>query len=173
MSVAYQGIPGAFGHEACLAFLPDHRPVARNSFAAVVAAVANAETEFGILPLSNNAAGETGARALIDDAPVRITAEHELPVRMHLAARPGTALDQVTAVTSHPVALRQCSGLLAELGLPIREAPNTAVAAAELSGREAALTSETAARLYDLVILRRDVHDRADNATRFAVLARR
>ena len=173
MKVAYQGIPGAFGHEACLAFLPDHEPLPCETFAQVMLAVLHGDAHRGVLPLANNAAGETGARSLIDPATARIVAEHDLPVRIHLAARPGIPLEEVTAITSHPVALRQCSRLIADLGLPTREATNTAVAAAELAGSEAALTSEAAAGLYGLAILRRDVHDRADNLTRFAVVARR
>lgn len=171
MRAAYQGAPGAFGHEAAVTFLPAFEPVARSDFAAVAAAVASGETERGILPLENNEAGETGARALIGD--LVLLSRHWLPVRMHLLALPGTQLADVAAIVSHPVALRQCARLIAEFGLPTEEAPNTAVAARDLADpTKAVLASEAAAAAYGLTILRRDVHDRADNATLFAVLAR-
>ena len=172
MRVAYQGVAGAFGHEACLAFVPGHEPLPCDTFAAVIETVTSDGAALGMLPLANNAAGETGARALIEGAPLRIVAEHDLAVRMHLAALPGVPLERVTAITSHPVALGQCSRVLEELGLPTREAANTAIAAARLSGEDAVLASESAAALYGLTILRRDVQDRADNLTRFAVVAR-
>lgn len=171
MRAAYQGAPGAFGHEAVLAFLPGCEPVAKEDFASVVAAVAEGETERGILPLENNQAGDTGARTLLGQ--VRVVAEHWLPVRMHLLALPGVALEDVRTVTSHPVALRQCSKLLERLEVRTEQAPNTAIAARDLSDpAHAVLASEAAAAAYGLTILRRDVHDRPDNATLFAVLAR-
>ena len=173
MTVAYQGVPGAFGHEACLLFLPEHEPVAKPSFRDVIAAVEVYETEFGMLPLCNSGAGETGARELIADGQVRIVDEPVLPVRMHLLGVRGASVEQVRTVVSHPVALRQCARTLEVLGLQTEEAPNSAIAAANLSDpTRAVLASEAAARIYGLAILKRDVHDRPDNATRFAVLAR-
>lgn len=173
MRAAYQGAPGAFGHEACLTFLPDCAPVAFPDFAAVVATVAAGDAERGILPLENNEAGDTGARTLIEGAPLQVLAEQWLPVRMHLLALPGVRLEEVRTVASHPVALRQCSKLLERLDVQTEEAANTAIAARDLTGRDAAvLASEAAAAAYGLTILCRDVHDRPDNATLFAVLAR-
>ena len=173
MTVAYQGAPGAFGHEACLRFVPEHEPVPQPTFAAVIAAVAAAHTELGMLPIENNEAGDTGARALIEQAPVRVVDEPVLPIRMHLLGLPGTIASDIRTIVSHPVALRQCARTLAGKGVAVEEASNTAVAAAELSDpTRAVLGSEAAARIYGLAILERDVHDRPDNATRFAVLAR-
>lgn len=172
MTIAYQGVPGAFGHEACLRFRPDHEPVAEPSFAAVIAAVEERRAELGMLPLANSEAGETGARPLIERARVRIVDEPVLEVRMHLLGLPGARLEALRTVVSHPVALRQCARTLGALGLATREADNSAIAAARLSDpSEAALASSAAARIYGLLILKADVHDRSDNATRFAVLA--
>ena len=64
---AYQGAPGAFGEEACRAFLPDYEPFACESFAAVADAVAEGRAERGAIPLRNNTAGEVpGTQALIE-----------------------------------------------------------------------------------------------------------
>ena len=52
------------------------------------------------------------------------------------------------------------------------EVSSTALAAKDLrSPARAVLASESAAALYGLAILKRDMHDRADNATRFAIVA--
>ncbi len=175
MRIAYQGLPGAFGHQAALAFAPDFEPVAEPSFAAVVTAVVEGRAERGILPIDNNEAGPVAeAQALLAGAPVEILAEPILPVRMHLLGLPGARLEDIKTAVSHPVALRQCSRTLDRLALAREEAPNTAVAAAGLrEPTKAVLASESAAEAYGLVILVRDVHDRAENATRFALLARR
>jgi len=175
VSVAYQGAPGAFAHEACLRFLPDHQPVAKASFAEVVEAVEEGETELGMLPVENNSAGPVDeAQALLAASLLAIVAEHDLPVRQHLLALPGVPLEEIRTVVSHPVALKQCARSLHELGFETRAAPNTALAAQGLRDRSCAvLASEAAAQAYGLQILRRDMHDRADNSTRFVVLARR
>jgi prephenate dehydratase len=175
MKVAYQGLPGAFGHQACLAFLPEHEPVAEPSFAAVVAAVTEGRAERGLIPIENNQAGPVEeARAALAGAEVEILDEPVLPVRMHLLGLPGARLEDVHTAVSHPVALRQCGGRIEALGLRSEAAANTAVAAAGLRDRgKAVLASAAAAEVYGLVILLADVHDRPDNATRFALLGPR
>lgn len=174
MTVAYMGVPGAFSHEACLAFLPEERPVGRPSFAAVINAVALGETDFGILPVENNSAGPVEeAQSLLDASILSIVARHVLPIRIHLLGLPGTDLETVKTAVSHPMALKQCARTLAALGIGSQPATNTAIAAQSLSDpAKAVLASAAAADAYGLVILRRDMHDDPDNATTFFVLAR-
>ena len=173
MTVAYQGVEGAFSHEACTRFLPDHESAAFPTFADVIAAVQSGAADFGMLPLANNEAGETGARGLIERASLRIIDERVLPVRMHLLGLPNATLDQVRTVVSHPIALRQCSAALLRLGVNTEEASNTALAAKALSSPDrAVLASESAAAIYELAVLQRDIQNRADNATTFAIVSR-
>lgn len=175
--VAYQGVPGAIGQEACRRFLPGHAAVARASFAAVARAVRLGEVDLGMLPLLNSTVGPVpGVAELIAAAGLRIRSRHRLPVRLHLMARPDVALDEVAIVTSHPMALAQCQASIARLGLAAEAAGNTAMAARSVAdpsaGPRAAIAAEPAAAAYGLVILVRDVHDRPDNATTFGVVER-
>jgi prephenate dehydratase len=136
----------------------------------VVAAVAAGEAELGVLPLSNNAAGETGADDLLAQAGMCLVGEHELPIRMHLLGMAGSRLSDIRMIVSHPIALRQCAGQILALGLATEEASTTTAAAAQLNDpSRGVLASETAGRIYGLALLKRDMHDRSDNATRFAV----
>ena len=173
-TVAYQGVPGAFGEEACRRFLPDHEPVARPSFAAVADAVIAGEAALGMLPRRNSTVGPVpGIEALLERDGLAVRECRELPVRLHLMARPGTRLEEVRTAVSHPVALGQCADFLASNGLAAEEAENTAMAAQALSDAgKAAIASEAAATAYGLTILIRDVHDRPDNATTFCIVAR-
>jgi len=178
MKAAYQGQPGAFGHEACLTFLPGFEPVAKPSFAEVIEAVETGEADRGILPVENSAAGPVpGMAALLDASPLAVLARHSLPVRMHLLGLPGSRIDALVSVASHPVALAQSAKALAALGVRTEEASNTAVAAMALrDGQDptrAVLASEPAAAIYGLTILQRDVHDQPDNRTSFCVVARK
>ena len=174
MKVAYQGVPGAFGHQACLTFLPGYEPVGEATFAAVLEAVAEGRADCGIVPVENNEAGPVReVQRLLASSPLDIVSEHTLPVRMHLLGLPGAEIETIRTAVSHPVALMQCARTIARLGLRTEGAANTAIAASTLADpAKAALASEAAAEAYGLTILMRDVHDRADNATRFAVVAR-
>lgn len=175
MSVAYQGVPGAFSHEACRTFLPDERPVGRATFAEVLETVLEGEADFGMLPFENNSAGavEEVQSLLVATEGVEILRRHTLPIRIHLLGLPGTDLEQLRTAVSHPMALKQCARSLAALGLAAEPASNTAAAAQALSDRsKAVLASEAAAEAYDLVVLRRDLQDSAENATTFCVVVR-
>jgi prephenate dehydratase len=178
MSIAYQGQPGAFGHEACLKFMPAHVPLPKPSFLAVTEAVSHGDSDFGILPMENSCAGPViEVQVLLSEVDLPILSTHSLPVRMHLLAPPGTRLEDIRRVVSHRVALAQCADTLRVMGLASEEASNTAVAAKMVSegsdGETAVLASEAAAAIYGLNILRRDVHDQSDNATTFCVLGPR
>ena len=146
--VAYQGEPGAYAHEACRKFLPDFERINRATFEAVADAVLAGEAELGMLPIENNSAG----------------------------AVPGARLEEIETVVSHPIALAQCHKVLERLGAAPEEAINTAVGARLLADsgdrKKAAVASEAAAVANGLVILCRNVHDRADNATTFCIVAR-
>jgi prephenate dehydratase len=177
VSVAYQGQPGAFGHEASLRFLPGHACVPKPSFGAVMAAVSDGETEFGVLPMENSCAGPVAeVQRLLSKTDLPIVSMHKLAVRMHLLGVQGTKLEAIRRVVSHPVALAQCAATLSALALETEAASNTAVAAKMVSegddGTIAVLASEAAAAIYGLKILRRNVHDQPDNATTFCVLGR-
>jgi len=177
VKVAYQGEPGAFSHEACRTFLPGYEPVRKPSFIDVFEAVAAGETDLGVLPEENSSAGMVSeVRDLLARGTLTVRARHVLPVRMHLMAVPGASLSNIRTVVSHRIALAQCGKAIAALGIETETAANTAAAAKELSESgdksRAVLASEAAAETYNLVILKRDLQDRPDNATRFVVLAR-
>jgi prephenate dehydratase len=177
MKVAYQGEPGAFGHEACLAFLPGYEPVRKRSFTDVYEAVLAGETELGMLPEENVAAGIVPeVRALLQRGELTVRARHVLPVRMHLLANPGATLETIRTVVSQPIALAQCAASVTALGLSTEQSLNTAGAAKELAESgdltRGVLASEKAAAQYGLQILKHDLQDHPENATRFVVLAR-
>jgi prephenate dehydratase len=177
MKVAYQGEPGAFSHEACRTFLPDYEPVRRPRFVDVFNSVASGETDLGILPEENVAAGVVPeVRDLLARGRLTVQARHVLPIRMHLMAIPGARMATIRTIVSHPIALAQCAQTVQSLGLATEESLNTAGAAKALATSSdvtrAVLASELAASTYGLEILRRDLQDRADNATSFVVLSR-
>src|SRR5262249_46680555 len=96
-----------------------------------------------------------------------------VPVRLALAARPGTPLSEVKRAWSHPAALRQCTHRLAQMGIERVVCYDTAGAAqivAQESTTDAAVCSRRAAERYGLDVLVEDVSDKEQNGTRFAHL---
>lgn len=89
------------------------------------------------------------------------------------------SLANITRVLSHEQALGQCKQFLstslphAEKKVVSSTSKAAELAAADETGETAAVCSVLAAEVYDLDILREEVQDRDDNATRFMVLRRR
>lgn len=175
--VAYQGEPGAYAHEACRKFLPDFERINRPTFESVADAVLAGEAELGMLPIENSSVGAVpGNRELIQSKGLYVREEVDLPIILHLLVVPGAKLEEIETVISHPIALAQCHKVLERLSATPEEAINTAVGARLLADsgdkKKAAVASEAAAVANGLTILLRNVHDRADNATTFCIVAR-
>jgi prephenate dehydratase len=175
--VAFQGVFGAFSHEACLACLPDGEPTPYESFADAIAAVRCGACDLAFLPVENSSAGPVPEmQSLLPECGLEIVGEHAWRIRMQLMAVPGARMEDIEVVSSHPMALKQCTRIIGELGAQPRPAFDTAGAAQALarSGDKttAVVAARTAAHRYGLAVLRADVEDAADNTTRFVVLAR-
>ncbi|MBH9538786.1 prephenate dehydratase domain-containing protein [Novosphingopyxis sp. YJ-S2-01] len=176
--VAYQGEPGAFGEMACLAALPDWKPVAHESFEAVADAVAAGRFQRGMIPVENSNAGPVpGNLEMIASKNVTILSRHALPVAMHCLGLPGARLEDIRLVRSHPMAIKESRRFLCDLGAATEESRNTAMAAHRLTetgdATVAVLASSRSAEIYGLEFLARDVQDSADNTTFFAMIAPR
>jgi prephenate dehydratase len=113
---------------------------------------------------------------LADGDPVVITREVFLDVAFVLAVRPGVSLADVRSVASHPHALAQTAGRLAELLPDVVPLPtsSTAGAAESVAAGEfdAAVCAPIAAERYGLIPLVDDVADHAGAVTRFVLVAR-
>lgn len=177
--VAFQGERGAYGD---LAIEQRWGTTALRmrcwDFEGVVASVASGVADFGVLPLHNVSIGEIPeVREIIDRTALRELDEVLVPVRHCVLALPGASLMTLRELFSHPAALAQCRALFrAHSSLEARDAYDTAGAAREVAARrrpwEGAIASEVCAEHYGLRIVARNVGDRADNMTRFVVVAR-
>lgn len=175
--LAYMGQPGAFGEAACLLADPAATATAFPTATDAIAAVLAGDCAAAVLPIHNSVAGPVYAVTdLLPGLGLDIIAHVEVPITMALLGVPGATLERVRTVTSHPIALAQCSRLIARLRLASEPAPTTAAAAAALarapSPDRAVLAAAHAAAHYGLIILATDVGNDAQAITRFAVLQR-
>ncbi len=173
--LAYPGDPGAFAEAACALANPDALAVAYSTPEAAIDAVRSGDCDAAVLPVHNSVAGPVEQTLALLPAPgLREVGHVEVAITMALLALPGVRLDDIRTVTSHPVALAQCSRFLATLGARSEPAPSTATAAAALARSRArdraVLAAPRAAVLHGLVALVDDVGDDPDARTRFVVL---
>jgi prephenate dehydratase len=182
--VAFQGELGAFSDEAIARrWNGSATPVPSISFEHVVAGVADGSADYGILPVWNTIVGDIEPGCAAVDAgrngPHRliVIGEAHVDVRHQLLGLPGSILRDITAVSSHPVALAQCRRFLsAQPRIVATAGYDTAGAARDVASQKnphaAAIASHLAAQRYGLIVLQADIQDAPINVTHFLVLGR-
>ncbi|MEX2609661.1 MAG: prephenate dehydratase domain-containing protein [Gemmatimonadota bacterium] len=175
--VAFQGRPGAFSEEAVLAwFTGGCEPVPEPDFPAVALAVEAGNVDWGVLPVENTIAGcVTGTVDVLATVPLSVVGEVMVPIRHCVLGLPGTRLEDLTRVSSHPVALAQCTAFLRSRprleAVAVQDTAGAAEAvAAAGEPTHGAIASRGAGERYGLDVLVEDVQDRPDNQTRFLVV---
>ena len=160
--IAFQGEPGANGHEACLTHFPDYTPRPCATFEDAFEAMKSGECELGMIAVENSTAGRVAdVHHLLPHSGLTIIGERFKPIRFQLMANKGAKIDDIKTVSSMTIALGQCRKVLRKLKVRTEAAGDTAGAAKAL-----------AADLYGLDILMRDIEDEKHNTTRFLVMTK-
>ncbi|HEX7004281.1 MAG TPA: prephenate dehydratase [Trueperaceae bacterium] len=173
--VAYQGVPGAYSEIASLQFAPEGEAVGFPSFELAFEAALRGECDFVCLPVENSLAGSINQTYdLLTDSAMHVVGEQVVRVHHNLLVKPGTKLDDVQRVYSHPQALAQCQEFLRRNGFEAVTDFDTAGAAKVLAENggvgKAAIASTRAAEIYGLEILVANIEDTDFNYTRFFIL---
>jgi prephenate dehydratase len=176
--VAFQGERGAFSEEAALRLLGEHVTlVPRPTFKSLFAAVGEGAADFALAPVENTLAGSVPrSYDLLLESQLHIVAEVVIPISHCLIGCPGSSLDSIRTVESHPVALAQCERFFAAHARLRRvTAYDTAGSVAEVVRRadptRAAIAGRRASEFYGGVALREGIEDDSENYTRFVLLA--
>lgn len=174
--VAFQGIPGANSEIAIRQHFGgpvDVHPC--HDLNELFSALQTNKVPNAMLPVENALAGSvSGAYELLMDYDFVVQAEVILHVHHALVALPGTTLQDIQFVRSHPQALAQCDRFLKRHGFTPVPWHDTAGAARDVAQEKpahtAALSSTLAAQMYGLEVLATEVEDVAFNYTRFFLL---
>src|SRR2546428_8051176 len=132
---AYQGAAGAFSEEGALALFPDaeHRPLP--SIRKVFEAVEVGRARWGLVPMDNSQAGSINETYdLFLRHGLHLVGETVVRVDHCLLALPGSTIDDLREVISHPQAIAQCEEFLNALEIDVRAEYNTAGAAKRIPG---------------------------------------
>ncbi|MCI9046340.1 MAG: prephenate dehydratase [Hungatella sp.] len=179
VKVVYQGMEGAYSHEAALAYFGEDAQIGHvRTWEDAMEAVESRDADYAVIPIENSSAGPVRDNfdLLLRHDNV-IVAEICIPVDHMLLGLPGANLADICTVYSHPQALMQsCEYLNARSHWRQISVENTAVAAKKIisdqNKSQAAVASRAAGRLYGLKVLAEGINHNKNNATRFIILAK-
>lgn len=178
MKVGFQGEKGAYSEEALRSYFnEDVEAIGMNLSEQVFTALNDKEIAMAVLPVENSIVGNVAVNMdLIFKEPVFAIGEIYLPIHHHLLGLPGTQIENIKKVSSHPIALAQCRDYLNQHNIvPVSEydtAGSCKLLSEKQSMEEGAIGSYLCAKSYGLEILSNDIQISTLNITRFLVLAR-
>lgn len=146
------------------------------TFREALEAMEEGTADFAVLPIENSSAGAVNeVYDLLVEYENYIVGETILPINHTLAGIPGTKLEDIRQVYSHPQGLMQCERFLnGHRSWQQISMANTALAAEKIlkeqDPQKAAICSEYAAKVHGLSILQEHVNDNDNNSTRFIVI---
>ena len=177
--LAFFGPAGTYTEEAALLYDAGAHLQAFPTIAAVGLAVSSEITDEGVVPIENNLEGSVTFTLdlLIRESGLSIFKEVVLPINHCLMTAPGTRVADIQVVYSHPQSLAQCREFLERCFPNAQQMASLSNSAAVTDMKDskvpaAAIGPMRAAELYGAEVIGRRIQDVANNATRFAVLAR-
>ena len=176
--IAHLGPRGTYTEAAALGWDPDAELLPLPSVGAAAAAVERGEADAAVCAIENSIEGsvrETVDLLLSEDTTLQIRGEIVIGIRHALVAAAGVDPAEASIVYSHPQALAQCRGRLAELApqaQPVAALSTAgAIESAVAEPGTLAVGNTLAAAIYGATIYAEDIADAPGNKTRFAILA--
>ena len=175
--IAIQGVVGSFHGIAAHQFFDGEQVqlICCATFEEVFENIKRDPTVIGMLAIENTIAGSLLHNyELLREADITVVGEHKLHISHCICCLPEDSWETVQEVHSHPVALMQCRGFLANHPeLKAVESEDTAGSAKYIAEHQcrgwAAICSAEAAKLYGMKILEDHIEDNKHNFTRFLV----
>lgn len=175
--VVFQGAEGAYSQMAMMQYFgEDVNCFHVDTFRDAMCAIEEGSADYAVLPIENSTAGIVSEiYDLLVEFENYIVGEQIIKIEHCLMGLPGTSLDQIKTVYSHPQSLMQSARYLdAHDGWQQISMQNNAFAARKVrednDKSQAAIASEQAAKIYGLDILERGVNQSDTNSTRFIIV---
>ena len=178
--MAIQGVHGAFHDIAAREYFKGSNLeiIACLTFEDLFALLEKGGCDYGMVAVENSVAGILSHNYfLLNEYSMQIVGEHYLRIVQNLMALPGSSIEDIKEVRSHPIALRQCHlylNTLRERGVKMVESEDTALAAKRIAQDSlkgiAAIAGELAAKIYGLDIIKAGIESNSRNFTRFLII---
>lgn len=176
---AFLGEVGSFSHKACTQFFGEQVDAKEvDSFRAIFEAVKSGSANFGVVPLENSLAGSVHENYdLLLEYDLRIVGEILLRIKHNLIGHPGTKIDDIRRVYSHPQVFQQCRQFLERhAGWEQITVSDTARAVKQIRDKgtkdEVALAGKDAAEIFGMELLEEGIETNPRNFTRFVIIGR-
>lgn len=179
--VAIQGIAGSYHDIAARRYFENDEveTIPCNTFRDVITTIKRDPSILGLMAIENTIAGSLlQNHELIRESGFSVIGEYKLRISHSLVALPGTKLEDVKEVNSHPIALMQCTEFLDTIPYAkVVEKDDTAgsarwIAENKLEGH-AAICGKLAAEIYGMEVLAEGIETNKRNFTRFLAIADR
>ena len=176
--IAIQGLAGSFHDKAAREYFKDEQVelICCATFEQVFENIRRDPAVIGVAAIENTIAGSLLHNyELLRESGATVIGEHKLHISHCICCLPEDSWATVNEVHSHPVALMQCRGFLANHpAMKVVEAEDTAGSAIYISEHRvrgwAAICSAEAAEMCGMKILENHIEDNKHNYTRFLVV---
>ena len=174
--VVFQGAEGAYSQAAMTRYFGEEiQSLHVDTFRDAMSAIDEGSADFAVLPIENSTAGIVSEiYDLLVEFENYMVGEQILQINHCLLGVPGTKLEDIRMVYSHPQSLMQSSRFLSGHDWRQISMQNNAFAAKKVAEEQdrsqAAVASEYAAKVYGLEVLRQGVNQEKDNSTRFIIV---
>ena len=174
--VVFQGADGAYSQMAMNSFFGDQVTSFHvDTFREAMGAIEEGAADFAVLPIENSTAGVVSEiYDLLSEYENYIVGEQIIKIEHCLLGIPGSRIEDIKTVYSHPQSLMQSSQYLEEHNWQLISMQNNAFAAKKVAdekdGSQAAVASAYAAQVYGLEILKKGINQLEDNSTRFIIV---
>ena len=174
--VVFQGAEGAYSQAAMVRYFGEQiDSIHVDTFRDAMSAIDEGSAEFAVLPIENSTAGIVNEiYDLLVEFENYIVGEQIIKIEHCLLGVPGTQIEQIKTVYSHPQSLMQSSRYLGSHNWQQISMPNNAFAARKIAEEkrtnQAAIASEYAGKVYGLEVLAKPVNNVSSNSTRFIIV---
>jgi prephenate dehydratase len=175
--VTIQGYEGSFHQMAARQFFGKTvEVIACDTFREVIKIGSDPKQSDGaVMAIENSIAGSILPNYnLLQRSNLQVIGEVYLSISQNLLVNPGVQLKDIKEVHSHPMAILQCLDYLEQYDWKLVESDDTALSAKMVhqhkSKHIAAIASKFAAQLYDLSVIKPDIHTLKNNITRFLIM---
>lgn len=174
--VVFQGAEGAYSQAAMHQYFGEEvNSFHVDTFRDACCAIEEGSADFAVLPIENSTAGIVNEiYDLLVEFENYIVGEQIIRIEHCLLGVPGTRMEDIRTVFSHPQSLMQSARFLAEHDWKQISLPNNAFAARKVTQEgdctQAAIASEYAGKVYGLEVLKKPVNQSETNSTRFIII---
>lgn len=174
--VVFQGAEGAYSQAAMVQYFGDKiQSFHVNTFRDAMSAIEEGSADFAVLPIENSTAGIISeVYDLLVEFENYIVGEQIIKIEHCLLGVPGSTMEDIRTVYSHPQSLMQSARFLSEHDWKQISMQNNAFAAQKVvkdgDKTQAAIASAYAGEIYGLDVLKKGVNQSDTNSTRFIIV---